>query len=286
MSDSTQLFRDSFRALVDQSGEGACLVDPDGWRVAYANPSLLRQVGVESGSVAEASLFAWLPDLQLPAAQEELARLVTGELAEATLLSRVGSTVAAAELRVRRVATADGMFLAFVVKIGHENKPGSFSTERHGVDPLTGLADRAFILEKLTKMIRGDRCGDQCCSVLFIDVDGFKQVNDAYGHLVGDRVLCEVARRLASCVRAVDHVARFGGDEFVMLLEHFGGRGEIDSVVRRILAAFERPIPLPQGEVTLSVSLGAARAGEDGHSAEALIDAADRAMYAAKRATA
>ena len=78
--------------------------------------------------------------------------------------------------------------------------------------------------------------------MLFIDVDGFKQVNDAYGHLVGDRVLGEVARRLAGCVRAGDYVARFGGDEFLVLLERIGGRGEIAPVVRRIQAAFARPI--------------------------------------------
>jgi diguanylate cyclase (GGDEF)-like protein len=122
--------------------------------------------------------------------------------------------------------------------------------------------------------------------VLFVDVDGFKQVNDLYGHLVGDRVLCEVANRLAGCVRAGDHVARFGGDEFVVLLQRVRGRDEIEPVVRRIDAAFQEPIPLPHGEVTLTVSVGAAEALAEGESAEQLINAADRAMYAAKRATA
>ena len=122
--------------------------------------------------------------------------------------------------------------------------------------------------------------------MLFVDVDGFKQVNDSYGHLVGDRVLAEVARRLASSVRARDHVARFGGDEFLVVLERVNDPSVIEPVVRRIQVAFDRPIALPQGEVMLGVSVGAARADQVGSSAESLIDAADRAMYAAKRAPA
>ena len=98
------------------------------------------------------------------------------------------------------------------------------SSRREGIDPLTGLADRGVILDKLSRIIHGDRLEDRRCAVLFVDVDGFKQVNDVYGHLVGDRVLGEVARRLKGCLRARDCVARFGGDEFLVLLERIGGR--------------------------------------------------------------
>jgi len=151
-------------------------------------------------------------------------------------------------------------------------------------DPLTGLADRAFLMDRLTSLVEGERSRDHQCAVLFVDVDGFKQVNDAHGHLVGDRVLCEVARRLAECVRSDDHVARYGGDEFVVLLEHVSGRGEIQPVVDRIGAAFDRPVELPQGSVRLTVSVGVAKAEPHGQTADQLLDAADRAMYAAKRA--
>ena len=128
------------------------------------------------------------------------------------------------------------------------------SARREGIDPLTGLADRGVILDRLSRIIHGDRLEDRRFAVLFVDVDGFKQVNDVYGHLIGDRVLGEVARRLAGCV-ARDCVARFGGDEFLVLLERIGSRGEIDSVVRRVEAAFARLIVLPQGEVMLGVSV-------------------------------
>jgi diguanylate cyclase (GGDEF)-like protein len=119
--------------------------------------------------------------------------------------------------------------------------------------------------------------------VLFLDLDGFKVVNDSHGHLVGDEVLQEVARRLTSCVRAADVVARFGGDEFVVLLDRVASNVAIAPVLRRLEAAFERPIAIPQGNVKLGVSVGVALAGVDGSTAEELIRAADRAMYAAKR---
>jgi diguanylate cyclase (GGDEF)-like protein len=272
----------ALRALVDLSGDGACLVDPDEWHVVYANPSLLRRVGLAHDTLGDSSILAWLPDLTSPEAREQLERLAGGELEAADFVSRLacpggGESVS---VRARRVAGKQGPMLAIVVMAA------GAGVRRPGTDPLTGLADRAFLLDRLTTILRGGRSGDDDCAVLFVDVDGFKQVNDLYGHLVGDRVLREVARRLAGSVRDGDQVARFGGDEFVVLLQRIRDRKAIEPVVRRIEAAFRQPIPLPQGEVILTVSMGAAQAHVDGESAEALIDAADQAMYAAKRATA
>jgi diguanylate cyclase (GGDEF)-like protein len=286
-SESTNVPLEGLHTLVDLGGEGACLVDPRGWRLVYANPQFVRLVGSSHKSRTELSLFELVPGLETPAVRKLLAELADGKRVEARIdcsaaSDRIDGPVG--EIRVRRVEAKDGVLLAMVW--GASSVAGEHeATRREGIDPLTGLADRGYILDKLEKIIHGDRMEDQRCAVLFIDVDGFKQVNDAYGHLVGDRVLGEVARRLAACVRAVDCVARFGGDEFLVLLERIGGLGEVTPVVRRIQAAFARPISFPQGEITLSVSVGVARAGDDGGTPEALIDAADRAMYAAKRAT-
>jgi diguanylate cyclase (GGDEF)-like protein len=288
MGDATNLPLESLRSLVDLGGEAACLVDAEGWRIVYANPQLLQLAGSSGEPPAASSIFDLVPELETPAIRVQLAELAVGEFDAAHIDCRAAADCVSSpivEIRVCRVATKGGALLAMVLA----TSPAAGNRDarrREGIDPLTGLADRGMILDKLSKNIHGDRLADQRCAVLFIDVDGFKQVNDSYGHLVGDRVLCEVARRLAASVRAGDHVARFGGDEFLVLLEHVGGRGEIEPVVRRIQAAFRRPISLPRGEVTLSVSVGAARAGDDGGSVEALIDAADRAMYAAKRASA
>jgi diguanylate cyclase (GGDEF)-like protein len=119
---------------------------------------------------------------------------------------------------------------------------------------------------------------------LFVDLDNFKQVNDAYGHLVGDSVLREVARRLTSCVRAHDHVVRFGGDEFVVLAEQLTSTRDIESIVDRIHRTLETPIELPQGPIVLTLSIGVSEAA-DYSSPEEILAAADRAMYASKHAS-
>ena len=150
-------------------------------------------------------------------------------------------------------------------------------------DPLTGLADRAVLLERISTLLGGERAADRRFAVLFIDLDNFKQLNDAHGHLVGDRALEEVARRLADCVRAGDTIARFGGDEFVALIERISGWQDIEPVVDRIHAALAEPIALPDGEVTLSASIGVAEANRSHVSAADLLHEADRAMYASKR---
>jgi diguanylate cyclase (GGDEF)-like protein len=150
---------------------------------------------------------------------------------------------------------------------------------------LTGLADREYLLRRMSALLRGERAADRQFAVLFVDLDNFKQVNDAHGHLMGDRVLREVARRLVGCVRDGDSVVRFGGDEFVVLVEGVAGPTEIEPIVGRIHAALQQPIALPEGEFTLSLSIGAAIASPDHLSPEDLLQAADRAMYAAKRAT-
>jgi diguanylate cyclase (GGDEF)-like protein/PAS domain S-box-containing protein len=285
MGDSTNLPLEGLRSLVDLTGEAACLVDASTWRIEFVNSPLAQLTGIAVESIVGRRLFELAPELQDAAVRVQLIELAAGKRESARidfrdLADHNGSPFV--ELRVRRVATQSGVWLAMLLETESAGAVDE-SSRREGIDPLTGLADRGVILDKLSRIIHGDRLEDRRCAVLFIDVDGFKQVNDVYGHLVGDGVLGEVARRLKGCLRARDCVARFGGDEFLVLLERIGGRGEIDAVVRRVQAAFARPIVLPQGEVTLGVSVGAARAGEDGNTPEALIDAADRAMYAAKR---
>jgi diguanylate cyclase (GGDEF)-like protein len=119
--------------------------------------------------------------------------------------------------------------------------------------------------------------------VLFIDVDEFKQVNDRYGHLIGDRVLREVAQRLSGCVREDDLFVRFGGDEFVAVISNVGGWEEYEPVIARMHAALKTPISAPEGELRVSVSIGAAEYSAEHRIPEDLLAAADRAMYLVKR---
>ncbi len=143
-------------------------------------------------------------------------------------------------------------------------------------DPLTGLANR----RALPEIGRQPEAGTT--GVCFVDLDGFKPVNDDLGHEAGDAVLVAVARRLERCVRAQDVVVRMGGDEFAVVLTDPVDEAGVDEVARRILAAMNDPIAVAGGEVTLSASIGTAIA--DSSTVPALMSRADEAMYVAKRA--
>lgn len=284
MEDSTNLPPLALRSLVDLVSEPACLVAADDWRILYSNPAFVRRSLIGEDESGAGGFYAAFPELNTTAIRMQLAEVVGGKRKSTRFQSGASTHLAGAigGIRATRIESDGNGILAIVLEERSVAEREDVSS--HTVDPLTGLYDRAYILEKLRNLVGGDSEGSSRCVVLFVDVDGFKQINDSHGHLVGDRVLAEVARRLASSVRSRDHIARFGGDEFLVVLERVNDPSVIEPVVRRIQTAFEQPIALAQGDVTLSVSVGAARAGEAGRSAETLIDAADRAMYAAKRA--
>ncbi len=155
------------------------------------------------------------------------------------------------------------------------------------LDPLTGLANRALFEERLREAAgRGERmpmAERPCVGVLFIDLDGFKPVNDSYGHATGDRVLAQAAQRLRQAARAGDTVARVGGDEFLMLLEDLPSLAEAVSAALRLVEALKQPFDAEGRALEISASIGVAVCPDHG-TADRLVTHADAAMYAAKRA--
>jgi diguanylate cyclase (GGDEF)-like protein len=116
-----------------------------------------------------------------------------------------------------------------------------------------------------------------------IDLDGFKEVNDAYGHHVGDMVLCELAGRLSAAVRATDTVARMGGDEFIVLLPDLHVAEEAEMIAAKIVAGVSIPVRVESVRVSVTVSIGVATYPEQASDEESLMRCADEAMYAAKQ---
>ncbi len=151
-----------------------------------------------------------------------------------------------------------------------------------GTDPLTSMANRDRLLARLQHRLGRMRPPRETVTLLLVDLDRFKKVNDDFGHLAGDMVLVEVARRLQDATRSDDLVARFGGDEFVILLSGGVPQRSIDDVIARIRRAVGRPIPLSAGSVTVGVSVGSATATERGVDPLELIRLADSALYDAK----
>lgn len=150
-------------------------------------------------------------------------------------------------------------------------------------DSLTRLPNRTLFFERSDQAIKDAKRNGYCMAILFLDCDDFKNVNDAFGHYVGDEVMTELGRRISISVRNNDTVARLSGDEFTVLLPYINAQLDVEEVVNRILESMNRPWRVMGNELTLTVSIGAAIYPVDGVDTEALIQHAARAVYRAKK---
>lgn len=151
-------------------------------------------------------------------------------------------------------------------------------------DALTDLPNRSLFRERLQQEIKhGARTGLPLC-LLYIDLDGFKDVNDRLGHPAGDQLLQQVAARISCCVRETDTVARPGGDEFTVILTDVTDPAHIDTIAAKIIGELGRPFTLAAGDVNISASIGIALCPKNGQTPDELVQNADDAMYASKNA--
>jgi diguanylate cyclase (GGDEF)-like protein len=149
-------------------------------------------------------------------------------------------------------------------------------------DSLTGLPNRNQFNERITAALQRMRRSGLGVGLLFLDIDGFKGINDSRGHAGGDAVLREFARRLSGSVRETDTVARLAGDEFVVVLEGVHKRDECLFIARKIVAAMQRPFDVNGSELVVTTSIGIAMTTDTGLSADGLLQRADGALYTAK----
>ena len=151
-------------------------------------------------------------------------------------------------------------------------------------DSLTELPNRRLLDQRLEAALAQARRHKRTLALLFLDLDGFKRINDTLGHNTGDQLLRKVAYRLRSCIRESDTVARNGGDEFVVMLPEISSPSAVNKVAEKILTRLARPVRLGEHEICTSTSIGIALFPHDGLEADTLINHADQAMYTAKRA--
>jgi diguanylate cyclase (GGDEF)-like protein len=274
------------QAVANLCDFGVCLVDRDG-EILLGNQTLANWLRSSPfASWRGQSIWGLIPEAHRSMARDKIAAVAQGRATVTNFASYllIGDAHTPCQLQARLAVSEPQKILAITIRRGNiEASLSHASAAASGsrTDPLTGLPDRTFLMDRLTSLISRAGLTKSHLALLFIDVDDFKQVNDRFGHLIGDRVLREVAQRLSSCVRAGDHVARFGGDEFVVMVG--GIRGNVRPVSDRIRAAFARPFALPDGELKLSVSIGVAETSPALATADELLRAADQAMYAAKR---
>ena len=150
-------------------------------------------------------------------------------------------------------------------------------------DALSGIPNRVLFRDRLEGAIQRAERSNYAVALLFLDFDGFKKVNDSYGHAAGDLLIAIIARRLAACMRKTDSVARLGGDEFTVVLEDLHSIADIVNVARKILHTIARPFPIAGNQILLGCSIGIAQYPEAGRTVDTLLKNADMAMYQAKR---
>jgi diguanylate cyclase (GGDEF)-like protein/PAS domain S-box-containing protein len=281
-----------FRALVQSSSDMIMVLDEDG-RAIYASGACERILGVTADHVLSSDLAAFVHPEEVAAVREVLSAAIL-----------VPEPTMPIEMRVRH---ADGTWRHLEIvgtNLRHDPAIGGVVLNIRDVtdrlqaeaelahhathDSLTGLPNRPLFLERLADSLMNNRWADTRPSVLFLDVDRFKQINDTLGHDVGDQVLIEASRRLRRVATTMvdrdedtaEHtVARFGGDEFVVLCEP---PSDPVRLAERLLAAFDEPFVLNTQSYFLSASIGVA-SPEGGHSHPTeLIRDADTAMYRAK----
>ena len=271
------------RQLIQSAPLPLLIARRDDGCLLYGNPRSQRRFGLTSASLegkALAALFAEAGDfdrfLLLTASDQP-----TDE-GEMRLQDHSGQAFWAVVSTQRIVHQATPAWLIAVHDIDERKRLQDSTAHRALHDELTRLPNRAMFLGELERAVARARRQATRFSVLFIDLDHFKAVNDTWGHAAGDRVLEGVAERIRAGVRQGDLVARLGGDEFVVLIEEHHDTREIAAIAAKLLERLQRPYVLDQREIVVTASIGISGYPGNGLDRDALVKNADLAMYRAK----
>ncbi len=307
--------RERLASITLNIGEGVCAIAADG-SLTFVNPAAadlidLPALGVDGDQAPERAVAA--PDYLLRPAREAMRTRATIREDDARFRGRDGAAIPVAYTvspvmspaggagglgpsgsgvspggavsPLGGTAMSDGRPSGAVITFRDITERKAFEDELHHYacyDDLTGLANRRLLVDRLDQALQRSTLDSQTHALIFVDVDRFKSINDSLGHVTGDEFLVAIAGRMKSVVRAGDLIARFGGDEFVMLLEDVAGEDEAVSAAQRICAAVERPLELSGGyEMVATVSVGIAMT-EPGKTTDDVLRDADVAMYEAK----
>lgn len=280
-----------FRATFHQAAMGIAHITPDGV-ILRVNEKFSRMLDYPPEALEGRNIFDLSDAEEASAARDFLrqqldsdARTLSPEI-EKTYRREDGSRLWVCEaLGVVRNREGHPDFLVLVTQDITERKHLEARLSHDAQhDGLTGLPNRGYFRQRLDRALASERSPGRLSAVLYIDLDGFKAINDSLGHAAGDVLLQQVARRLEDCVRGEDTVARFGGDEFGIILTNLGSKQDCEAVARKVLAALEQPFDLNGSPVHISASIGAALFPLHGHDGHDLVQHADKAMYAAKNA--
>ena len=274
-----------FRALVQQASDAIVVIESGG-RVKYASPAVEHILGCAPHEL-ESFDTTWVDADHVEAMSDVWRRLLGSPGSTESVdvpLRRVDGTSRWVEARLTNLSDSPAVqgFVCNLRDIGERRvvQTQLMHDARH--DPLTRLPNRRHFVERLNEVWR-TATPDDLIAVLFLDVDHFKEINDEYGHTIGDEALVEVAKKLSEFVRPNDLIARFGGDEFVVLIADIDGTDRVCHIAERISHELSGSRRIRDVELRLTVSIGVATSMGKAKMVEDLVCEADRAMYQAKQ---
>jgi diguanylate cyclase (GGDEF)-like protein/PAS domain S-box-containing protein len=283
--ESNEIFRMMIEAVKDYA---IFMLDIDG-RVASWNVGAERLKGYNEHEIIgeHFSRFYTARDVarQKPERELETAERV-GRVADQGWRVRKDGTQFFANVVITAVYDSIGQLRGFgkvTQDVTARKQSEALLSHRASHDGLSNLPNRSLFNDRLSQAMAAAHRNRTSLALLYLDLDSFKQINDSFGHLIGDRLLQSVAQRLTQCIRATDTVSRQGGDEFVILLVDINGNNDAAICAEKVLQSLRAPYALSEHKVHGSASIGIALYPQDGAEVETLLKNADSAMYEAKR---
>lgn len=279
------------QAILDNVLDGIMTLDRDG-RIQSANPAAAALFGIHETTLKGMSILNLLPELRrLLVDRSDLADLFdqiiavhAGELGEVEGKTKTREHVTI-DIGVSAHSFQEESLYIVILRDVTERKQ-AIAKIRHIAlhDSLTDLANKNHFVEKLAESVISTRQYDQKLAVLLLDLDNFKEVNDTLGHIMGDHLLIDLAKRLQFCLKESDaFVARFGGDEFGLLVRNYGSPQDLNILTKKLLDSLAQPSQIEGHKLFITTSIGAAIFPEDGEDSAELLRSADLALYRAKQ---
>ncbi|NJL83289.1 MAG: EAL domain-containing protein [Chloroflexaceae bacterium] len=274
-----------YRSVIQRASEGIVLAAADSKRVVEANEAYCQLLGYGPAAILSATLYDLVGDReQLEHQLDQLLRDGQDWTGECQHRHQDG-TLVDVEVSLSLIYDGEETFLCWVVRDIRDRKQAEEQLlYRAFHDLLTGLPNRNFFQEQLATALANAKRYQHPLAVMFLDLDRFKDINDSLGHAAGDQLLQGFAQRLQTTLRAGDTVARWGGDEFVILLSRIGSAEDAAQVAVRILDRLQDPFAIAKQSLPVRTSIGIALYPQDGEEAETLLKHADAALYRIKEA--
>lgn len=277
-----------FGRLIDLSWDEIYVFESESLKFLQVNQGALDNLGYSSKEIQQLKVTDIKPELsesEFRALSEPLFDGRRSQIIFETVHQRRNGSVYPVEIRLQLShSEIPAVFLASVQDITERKKAESHLQFLANYDSLTGLPNRSLFLDRLNMAMENSKRTSSLTALIYLDLDEFKSINDTLGHLAGDELLRQVAKRLSSCARKSDTVARLGGDEFTMVVSNLRNTAGIEKVAHKIISSLNQPFHINGQDIRTSSSLGITiyPFGED-DDVYTLVKQADSAMYQAKR---